>query len=148
MKVILKRDVVNLGSIGDQVKVAPGYARNFLIPKGMAITATPGNIRQFEAEKDAYLKKARKRREDAEALKEKVEGLVLEFTRRASEEDKLFGSVTTNDVADALKDKHGVEIATKDVILEHPIKALGEHTVTVRLHPEVTSDVKINVVRE
>lgn len=146
MKIILKSDVENLGTFGDQVEVARGYASNYLIPQGFALEATPGNVRQFEAEKEAWLKKEQARRETADKAATELASAELVFTRRAGEEDKLFGSVTVHDISAELE-KMGHTVETKDVLLEEPIKVLGEETVTLRLHPQVTADVKVKVVK-
>ena len=147
MKVILKSEVENLGSFGDQVKVALGYARNYLIPKGIAIEATPGNINQFNAEKEAYMKKAQVRKESAEKLKAAIEATTLSFTRKAADDDKLFGSVTVHDIENELASK-GFKIERKHIHLEEPIKSAGQFTVKVKLHPEVSAEVQIEVAKE
>lgn len=147
MKVILKSEVENLGSFGDQVKVALGYARNYLIPKGIAIEATPGNINQFNAEKEAYMKKAQVRKEGAEKLRAAIEATTLSFTRKAADDDKLFGSVTVHDIESELASK-GFKIERKHIHLEEPIKSAGQFTVKVKLHPEVSAEVQIEVAKE
>lgn len=147
MKVILKSEVENLGSFGDQVRVAFGYARNYLIPKGIAIEATPGNINQFNAEKEAYMKKAQVRKEGAEKLKAAIEAATLSFTRKAADDDKLFGSVTVHDIENELASK-GFKIERKHIHLEEPIKSAGQFTVKVKLHPEVSAEVRIEVAKE
>ncbi|MDH4226701.1 MAG: 50S ribosomal protein L9 [Deltaproteobacteria bacterium] len=147
MKVILRDDVENLGSFGEVVRVAPGYARNYLIPRGRAVSATPGNLKQIETEKEAYRKKAVQVKGDAEKVKAEMEALTLEFTRKAGEEDKLFGSVTSMDVEAALKAK-GFNVEKRNIILSEPIKVLGPATVSVRLHAEVKAAVKVNVSKE
>lgn len=147
MKVILKTHVENLGSFGDEVKVAPGYARNYLIPNGYALPSTPGNMKQFMAEREAFLKKAQVKKEKAEKLRSELEAVSLSFARKAGEDDKLFGSVTSNDVAAELKSK-GFEIEKKDIVLNEPLKALGQFTVSVKLHPEVSAEVKVGITKE
>ena len=147
MNVILKTDVEKLGKFGEVVKVAEGYARNYLIPKGYAATATPGNIKQLESEKEAFVKKALDRKAKAETKKTEVEKLTLSFTRKAAEGDKLFGSVTVHDVEEALK-AAGLKLEKKDVHLAEAIKNAGEFTVEVKLHPEVIAKVKIVVDKE
>src|SRR4030067_3163441 len=146
MKVILKTEVENLGSFGDQVRVAFGYARNYLIPKGIAIEATPGNINQSNAEKEAHLKKAQVRKEGAEKLKTAIEAATLSFTRKAADDDKLFGSVTVHDIESELASK-GFKIERKHIHLEEPIKTAGQFTVGVKLHPEVTAEVRVEVAK-
>ncbi len=146
MRVILRKEVENLGNYGDVVKVAPGYARNYLIPKGLAAVATDGNMRQLEAEKEAYQKKMQVRKEKAEGLKARLDAVVLSFSRKASEEDKLFGSVTLHDVEEGLK-AQGFEVEKKDVILDEAIKSLGEHKVSIKLHAGVTATITVNVTK-
>ena len=147
MKVILKTEVENLGSFGDQVKVALGYARNYLIPKGIAVEATPGNISQFNAEKEAYMKKAQQRKEGAEKLKAEIEAATLSFTRKAADDDKLFGSVTVHDIESELAAK-GFKIERKHIHLAEAIKSAGQFTVEVKLHPEVVAEVRVEVAKE
>jgi len=147
MKVILKTEVDNLGHFGDCVKVARGYARNYLIPRGLALEFTPGNQRQFEAEKDAWIKKEAVRRENAEAIAAKISAVALTFTRKAGEEDKLFGSVTVNDIADSLKDA-GFELEKKSIRLADAIKTTGEFVVPVKVHSDIFAEVKVTVERE
>ncbi len=147
MKIILKKDVDKLGHYGDQVKVADGYARNFLIPKGLAVSATLGNMRQFDAEKDAFMRKAAVKKEKADKLSAEIEGVTLSFSRKAGEDEKLFGSVTSHDIEEALKAK-GFEVEKKDILLAEPIKALGSFTVAVKLHSRVTANLKIEVAKE
>ncbi|MBI5644041.1 MAG: 50S ribosomal protein L9 [Deltaproteobacteria bacterium] len=147
MKILLKKEVENLGGFGDQVKVAEGYARNFLIPKGLAVEATTGNIRQFEAEKDAFLRKAQQKKEKAERLKSDLEAVSLSFARKAGEDEKLFGSVTSHDIEEALKAK-GFSLEKKDILLDEPIKTIGMFTVSVKLYSNVSADIQVSVVKE
>jgi large subunit ribosomal protein L9 len=147
MKVIIKQSVPSLGTFGDIVKVADGYARNYLIPRGFAVEATRGNLSQFEAERAAWEKKADKIKQEAEEFGKELEAVELSFPRKAGEDDKLFGSVTSIDVHAALKEK-GFEIDKKDILLDEPIKKLGVHTVGIKLHPEVTPNIKVWVVKE
>jgi len=147
MKVILKTEVDNLGSFGDEVKVALGYARNYLLPKGLAVEATPGNRNQFNAEKEAYLKKALLRKQAAEKVKAEIEALSLSFTRKAADDEKLFGSVSVHDIETELASR-GFKVERKHIHLEEPIKSAGQFTVGVKLHPEVVADVSVEVVKE
>jgi large subunit ribosomal protein L9 len=147
MKVILRQDVPSVGSFGDIVKVADGYARNYLMPRGFAVEATGRNLRQFEAERVAWEKKAQKVKEQAEGLGKELEPVTLNFPRKAASDEKLFGSVTSIDIAAALKEQ-GFEIDKKNITLDEPIKKLGVYTVGVKLHPEVTTDIKVWVVKE
>lgn len=147
MIVILKKEVENLGRFGDQVKVAEGYARNYLIPKGIAVEASAGNLKQFEAEKEAYLKKAAVKKAAAEKLKASIDAVSLSFARKAGEDERLFGSVTAHDIEEALKAK-GFSVEKKDIRLDEPIKTLGLHTVAVRLLTDVSASVQVTVSKE
>lgn len=147
MRIILKSEVENLGTFGDIVRVAPGYGRNYLIPRGLAAEATPGNLKQFEAEKDAHLKKIQVKVEAAETQKAKLDSVVLSFARKTSEEDKLFGSVTAHDIEEALK-AQGFEVERKNIVLPDHIKALGEHKVSVKLLSQVVANITVNVTKE
>lgn len=147
MKIILKEDYATLGHIGEIVKVADGYARNFLIPKGVAVRATDGNLKQFESMKEAILKKKAKVRESAEELCEKISAEKLTFLKKAGEDDKLFGSVTNKDIAAALKEK-GIDIDKRTVHIKEHIKHLGDFKASVKLHPEVTVEIDVTVERE
>ena len=151
MKIILKDNVANLGAIGETVKVAAGYGRNYLIPRGMAVEATKGNVRQFEAERESWVKKADGLKADADGIARALADVELSFERKsgADEEDagKIFGSVTTMDIEAALKEK-GHEVPRKIISLEEPIKRLGEFTVSVKLHPEVIQEIKVTVEKE
>lgn len=147
MEVILKRDLPGVGKAGEIVTVADGYARNYLIPRGMAIPATEGNIRALESQRRLMESKRRKREERARQLAERLKNVSCTVKARAGEGDKLFGSVTASEIAEALK-AQGIEVDRKDVLLEEPIKELGVFTVPVRLHKDLTVDVKVWVVRE
>ena len=147
MKVILLDDVAKLGRRGEVRDVSDGYARNFLIPKKLALTATPGNLKNLTQIRTQQDTKARRIKGDAEALGARIEGLVFEVTRQASEEGKLFGSVTAQDLVDFFAGQD-VKVERRRIQLDEPIKALGETTVPVRLHPEVTAQLRVNVVRE
>jgi large subunit ribosomal protein L9 len=147
MKVILLDDVTKVGRRGEVRDVSDGYARNFLIPKKLALSATAGNLKNLEHIKRQQDAKADRIKADAETLRTKIEALVYEERRQASEEGKLFGSVTSQDVADFLGTR-GVPMDRKRITLDEPIKALGEHLVSMRLHPDVTAQLRVNVVRE
>lgn len=146
MKVILKENIDTLGHIGDIVKVAPGYARNYLIPKGMAIEATMKNAKALDHAKRQMEYKKNKVLEQAKHLAAKIEGLSLAIAHQAGEEGKLFGSVTNMELAELLK-AQGVEIDRKKIMLAEPIKHLGEFTATIKLHPEVTATLKVTISR-
>jgi large subunit ribosomal protein L9 len=145
--VLLKEDIDTLGGRGEIVKVKAGYARNYLLPKGLAILATKGNVKQIELERAALLRRAAIEKATAEAQKEQMAGIGLTFERKAGEGGTLFGSVTSMDIAEALKEK-GYEIDRKRVILREPIKETGEYKVKVRLHREVTLEVPVTVNAE
>jgi large subunit ribosomal protein L9 len=147
MKVILLDDVAKVGRRGEVRDVSDGYARNFLIPKKLALTATPGNLKGLDHIKRQQEAKAGRIKSDADGLRERIEALVFEVRRQASEEGKLFGSVTSQDVAEFL-DQHAIKIERRRIHLDEPIKALGESTVAVRLHPEVAAQLRVSVVRE
>lgn len=147
MRVILKDDIESLGGVGDVVKVAAGYARNYLFPMGLAAEATAGNLKHFEGVKEAVRKKTASAREDAEKLASELSTVELSFERKAGEDGRLFGSVTSMDIAAALKER-GHSVDKKNILLEEPIKALGTFTVPVRLHPEVKAEFKVSVAKE
>ncbi len=144
MKVILKENIDTLGHIGDIVKVAPGYARNYLIPKGYAIEATTRNAKALEHDKRQMEYKKNKVKEQAMQLAAKIEALTIVLTHQAGEGDKLFGSVTNMELAENLANQ-GFEIDRKKIILAEPIKHLGEYGVPVKLHPEVSATLKVVV---
>ncbi len=145
MKVILKEDVKNLGIIGSVVNVADGYGRNYLIPKNLAVEANPKNIKKFEHEKNIILEKAKKLRKTAEELASKLSNITLNIEANTGEDDKLFGSVTTMDIATVLS-KQGIEIDKRKItIQDEPIKRLGTYNVYIKLHPEVTVSVNLEV---
>ncbi len=146
MKVILKENMDNLGHIGDIVKVAPGYARNYLIPKGFAIEATTKNAKALEHAKRQLEYKKNKVLEQARQLAARIEGLALNLVHQAGEEGKLFGSVTNMELAEQLK-AQGVEIDRKKIALAEPIKQVGEFTVAVKVHPEVTANLKVTITK-
>jgi large subunit ribosomal protein L9 len=147
MKVILLDDVVKLGRRGEVRDVSDGYARNFLIPKKLALSATGGNLKNLDHIKKQQEAKASRVKADADGIRARIEGLAYEERRQASEEGKLFGSVTAQDVADFLQ-ANGVTVERRRIALDEPLKSLGEHSVTVRLHPEVTAQLKITITRE
>ncbi len=147
MEVILRDDVKSLGKAGELVRVKPGYARNFLLPRGLAYEATEGNKKRIVAETRARTVRLAAEKDAATAAAGRLGSAVLTFTRKAGEEGRLFGSITSHDVADALA-AQGHAIDKRKVELDHPIKALGDHTVTVRLHPEVHAEVRVTVVAE
>jgi large subunit ribosomal protein L9 len=146
MKVILKENVENLGHIGDIVKVAPGYARNYLLPKGFAIEATTKNAKALEHAKRQMEYKKNKVFEQARIFADKIESSPLTLEHQAGEGDKLFGSVTNIEIAEMLKGK-GLEVDRKKILLAEPIKHLGDYEIPVKLHPDVTASLKVSVVK-
>lgn len=147
MDVILREDVKDLGRAGQLVKVKPGYARNFLLPKGLAYEATEGNRRRIEAEAKARTARQAQDREAASALAARLAAAPLTIKGKAGEGERLFGSITAQDIADALA-KAGLSIDKRKIDLEHPIKTIGEHTVQVNLHHDVKGEVRLTVVPE
>jgi large subunit ribosomal protein L9 len=145
--VLLREDIDNLGGRGEIVKVKAGYARNFLLPQGMATLASKGNIKQIEGERAALLKKAATEKSTANAQAEQMGDISLSFERRAGEGGTLFGSVTSMDIADALKAK-GYEIDRRKIVLKDAIKETGDFTVNVKLHREVTIGIPVTVTAE
>jgi len=147
MEVILREDIEKLGNRGEVVKVAAGYARNFLIPKRLAVLATESNKKIVEQERQAHLRKEAKLKGEAEDLAKPMTGVSVTIKQKAGEADQLFGSVTAKDVADALAAKN-FNIDRRKIQLEEPIKQLGEFKVPVRLHKEVTVEVTVVVAKE
>ena len=147
MKVILMRDVEHVGDVGDVVDVADGYGRNFLIPRGFAVAATAKNKRQLEHEQRLREHRILRARKDAQTLAERLQGVPCHFVRKAGEEGKLFGSVTSMDIAEALKEA-GFEIDRRHIQLDQPIKSVGEFTVPVRLPAETSALLKVTVAAE
>lgn len=145
--VILKKDVEHLGTAGEVVEVAPGYARNYLLPQGLALRATEGNLNRIREEKRHRERAAERELEQAEALGERLQGRSLTFNVRAGEDGQLFGSVTVQDLVDELAEE-GLEIDDRRIQLEEPIKELGVYNVEVALHPDVTPELKVWVVAE
>lgn len=147
MEVILREDIKTLGKAGELVKVKPGYARNFLLPKGLAYEATEGNRKRIMAESKAREAKAAVEAGEAQKLAAKLNSVSLNLTRKAGEGDRLFGSITSQDLADALA-AQGHSVDKRRIELEHPIKTVGQHTVSIRLHPDVTAEIRLMVVAE
>ena len=147
MEVILKEDVAKLGSRGDVVKVAEGYGRNFLLPRKLAIEASSSNKKVIEQMKAAAVRRLAREKGDAEALAQQLEGVELTFTRKSGEHDQLFGSVTSSDVADALT-KKGFNLDRRKIQLHEPLKTVGEFTIPVKLHKDVTAHLKVVIEKE
>ena len=145
MKVILRQNVESLGKAGNILNVADGYARNFLIPKGLAMEASTRNVKALEHDKKIILQRAEKERKAAESLAEKIAALACVIPRRVGEQDKLFGSVGVKDIEKCLLEE-GIELERKNIILHEPLKALGEFPVKIKLAGGVTTELKVQVV--
>lgn len=147
MKLILREDVDNLGKGGEVVDVKPGYGRNFLIPRGLAVPASSKNVRELEHEKAMASAKAAKLKASAEAVAKRLNDTPITLKRKVGEQDKLYGSVTALDVAEALAGR-GVQLDRRSIDLAEPIKTLGQHEIPVKLHSEVVAKVKLTVEAE
>jgi large subunit ribosomal protein L9 len=147
MKIILRDDVERLGQKGDIITVKDGYARNFLIPRGLALRATPGNMRTFEEEKKQLDVREHKTRRLADQFAKKLRSVSITATVSVGDEDRVFGSVTAQTISNLLKEK-GFDIDKKKILLEEPIKALGVYTIPIKLHSDVQGKVKVWVVKE
>ncbi len=147
MQIILQEDVEKLGTRGQLVEVAEGYARNFLLPRKLALEATAGNMKRLEKMRAAFAKKEATEKEAAETLAGLLANVSLELSRKAGENDQLFGSVTSADISDALAAK-GYNVDKRKIVLADPIKLVGEFDVPVKLHREVTANVKVVVRKE
>ena len=147
IEVILRDDIKTLGRAGEVVRVKPGYARNYLLPQGLAYEATEGNKKRIAAETRVRTVKNQAERTEAERLASTLGGVSLALSGKAGEEGKLFGSITSQDIADALA-RQGHTIDRRRIELEHPIKMIGEHAVPVRLHPEVHAELRVSVIAE
>ena len=147
MELILREDVKSLGKAGEMVRVKPGYARNYLLPQGLAYEATEGNKKRIAAETKARTSRQDAERTEAQRAAAALGQVALTLTGKAGEEGKLFGSITTQDLADALA-RQGHQVDKRRIELDHPIKTLGHHTVAVLLHPEVHAEVHVSVVAE
>jgi large subunit ribosomal protein L9 len=147
MEVILKEDIASLGSRGDVVKVADGYGRNFLLPRKLAIEASSGNKKVIEQMRAAAVRRSAKEKAQAEELAKQFDGLSVSFQRRSGEHDQLFGSVTSGDVAEALE-KKGFNIDRRKIQLHEPLKTVGEFTIPVKLHKDVTTHLKVVIEKE
>ncbi len=144
MKIILKQDVDELGLEGDVVGVAKGYARNYLIPQSIAVEATTQNMKAFQMQSKKIDARRLKAKEEGERLKEKIEEIVVTFLHKAGEEGKLYGSVTSMDIASRLEDQ-GIVVDRRKIVLEKPIKTLGEFKVPIKIYPGVTGSLKVMV---
>jgi large subunit ribosomal protein L9 len=147
MQIILQEDVEKLGTRGQLVEVKAGYARNFLLPRKLALEASPGNMKRLEKMRAVFAKKEAVEKDDAQKLAELVSAVSLEFTRKAGENDHLFGSVTNADISEALA-AQGFTIDKKKIVLAEPIKIIGEYEIPIKLHREVIANVKLAVKKE
>ena len=147
MDVILREDIDNLGARGQVVKVAPGYARNFLLPKRLAVAATDSNRKIVEQERQAHLRKDAKLQGEAQDLGKLLSAVTVTIARKAGENDQLFGSVTANDIADALAAQN-YTVDRRKIQLDEPIRNLGDHKVAVRLHKDVVAEITVSVTRQ
>jgi len=147
MKVILKDDVKNIGSMGQIIDVADGFARNYLVPRGLAMEANVKNMRALEHEKKVIQEKAKKVKISAQGISDKISNTTLVIKAKAGEEGKLFGSVTTMDIAEQLKNE-GLDIDKKRISMDEPIKRIGSYMVNIRLHPEIITQVNVQVIEE
>ena len=147
MEIILREDVEKLGSRGQLLKVANGYARNYLLPKRLAVPASEANKKIVEQERQAHVRREAKAQGEAEDLAKLMRGVTVTIAQKAGESDQLFGSVTSKDIADGLE-KQNFSVDRRKIQLDEPIKQLGEHKVTVRLHREVPVEITVQVVRE
>jgi large subunit ribosomal protein L9 len=147
MQIILQEDVEKLGTRGQVVEVAAGYARNFLLPRKLALEASVGNMKRLEKMRATFAKKEASEKGDAQKLAELLAGVLLEFSRKAGESDQLFGSVTSADISDALAAK-GFTVDKRKITLAESIKVVGEYDIPVKLHREITASVKLTVKKE
>jgi len=147
IEVILREDVKTLGRTGEMVRVKPGYARNYLLPQGLAYEATEGNKKRIAGETKARASRDQAEKVEAQQAANRLSAVTLSLSGKAGEEGKLFGSITSQDVADALA-RAGHTVDRRRIELEHPIKTVGEHAVTIRLHPEVHAELRVSVVAE
>ncbi len=145
MKVILIKEVKKLGKVGDIVEISDGYARNFLFPRGLAKEASEGNVKELKKRKSAEEKKKNKEIKEATALADKINSFTIKLKTKGGEKGRLFGSITSKDISDALKAQYGIEIDKKKINLSSPIKQTGEVIVEVKIYPEITANLKVDV---
>ncbi len=148
MKVILTKDVEGWGTIGDIIEVKDGFARNYLIPKGLAYPATDNYVRMVQNILQQKARKLEKEKEKALQVAEKIDGVEIVLKKKVGITGKLYGSVTAADIAEAVKEQHGVEIDRKKIMLRNPIRDIGIYTIKIRLHPQVSATIKVNVQPE
>ena len=148
MKVILRADVENLGRLGDLVEVKPGYGRNYLLPHGLAMLATPSNLKVFEHKSKKLQVLVEAQRQDAASLADKISAAHVIINMRVGENDKLYGSVTTSLIAESLLEQFSIEVDRRRILLDSPIRLLGEYAVRIRLHADVTAELPVTVAAE
>lgn len=148
MKVILQEDVKALGKKGQVIEVKEGYARNFLLPKKLAVEATPGNVKELERQEQFKANRAEKEKQEAEKLAEKVKNVTVTLKVKSGENDKLFGAVTSKDIGENLSNVHKIDIDRRKIDLGDNIKSLGDYVVKIKLHPQVTAELKVKVLPE
>jgi large subunit ribosomal protein L9 len=147
MQIILREDIPSLGKAGEVVKVSEGYGRNFLLPRNKAVPATDGNLKRLEQDKQIIEAKREKSKKESEDLAQKIAALTMTLEKQAGEEDKIFGSVSTRDIAGGLE-AQGIKIDKRLIRIKEPIRAVGEHTVEVHLHHEVVVPLKVTVIKK
>jgi large subunit ribosomal protein L9 len=147
MKVLLKQDVAKIGKKGELLEVKEGYARNFLIPNGLAIEATGGTMKQYDEEKKAAERRKAKEKEESLALAAKLKGLTITLRHKAGDEGRLFGSITAAEIAEALQQK-GFDIDKKKIVLDDHIRLVGDHSVKIKLHHDVTAELAVSVMKQ
>jgi len=147
MKVVMKEDIKNVGKMGQIVDVADGFARNYLVPRGLAVEANTKNLKALEHEKKLIQEKAKKIKNSAETLSDKISTMTLMIKAKAGDEGKLFGAVTSMDIAELLKNE-GIEMDKKKISLDEPIKRLGSYSVNIKIHAEISTHLNIQVVEE
>ena len=148
MKIILNQDVKGLGKKGELVNASDGYARNFLLPKKMAVEATSGNLKTLEEQNEAINLKKQKELDKAKNLAEKIQKLTVEITTKAGDGGRLFGSVTSKEICESLQKQHGIKLDKRKVVLPEPIKELGMRHVEVKIHPGVTAKLNVDITSE
>ena len=148
MEVLLLKDLNQLGQAGEVKRVSDGYARNYLIPRGLAVMATPGAIKQAEKHQEAAARRQVKELSQAQALAQALDGLTVTFQARAGESDRLYGSITNANIAEALEEQVGQQVDRRKIDLEEPLKELGTHAVTIRLAPQAEAKVTVVIERE
>ena len=148
MEVLLLKDVEQLGEAGEIKRVANGYARNFLIPRGLAVIATPGAVRQVELQLESEARREAKELDEAQALAQALEGLTVTFQARAGESDRLYGSITNANIADALSEQVEQEVDRRKLVMDEPLKELGTHAVAIHLAPGAEAKVTVVIERE